>query len=377
MAKLYVDDVNVGVKQLYAELGIDPNSIPKKLARIFEINPNRLTLDEFRNEKAPRALGISTKFDVYSKVHDKVVTVRYAETERHKNENGIRVTTYKPAQLFIRGKAGNINDDVAFAYMYLHPSCQQSPFRKLNQAFRYLFKDNEAVANADLLREEQVMRAMSMIIGERSYPISQLRQLAKGMNIAGVDDLTDAELKNRLKDLAKNDPVKFFNDSRSNSIQFNGVLQDSVDKGILRIHTNNGFKRWHFYNEELCIINSGTDEMAALKEVVSRRMELIPQLQTALEGRTIESEINKPENQQYFDAFKVSDDVTKQEISPNIKVENKEVDAKAAHEADIKLLAEQEDAELAGTKAMHHQRKLKLAKYRDEVDAYRASLQVV
>lgn len=377
MAKLYVDDVNVGGKQLLAELGIDPDTVPKKLARIFEINPAKLTKDEHGREKAPRALGVATKFDVYSKKHDKVVTVRYAETERSKNENGIRVTTYKPAQLFIRGKAGNINDDVAFIYMYLHPSCQQSPFRKLNQAFRYLFKDNEAVANADLLKEEQLMRSMSMIIGERALMVSQLRQIAKGMNIPGVDAMSDAELKNALKTLAKRDPVKFFNDSRSNSIQFNGLLQDSVDKGIVKIYSNNGFKRWHFGSEELCVINSGTDEMAALKEAVSKRMELIPQLQTAMEGRTVESELDKPENQKYFADFKVSDDVTKQEISPNIRQENKEIDAQADHEANIKKLMEEEDAELAGTAKMHYQRKNKLNEFRSEVDALRASLQAV
>lgn len=374
MAKIYVDDVPVSVKELYEVLGIDHTSIPKKLQRIFEINPDRVRKDEHGNEKTPRRMGVSTKFQTFSKLRGQNVQVRYAEEAKRDNKNGYILTKYYPAQLWINGKEESISDDLQYAFMYVHPDCFQSPTRIVGGTFRYLFKDNEAIAMAELLRDEQEMRAMSMIIGSNALPLSQIKQIAKGMNISGVDLLTEGEIRTRLKKLAKENPNKFFDDATSNSVQFNGLLQDAVDKSIVKVISNNGFKRWYFYNEELCVINTGTNEMNALKEAVVQRMELIPQLQTALEGRTIESELEKPENQAYFNAFKVTGEVTKNDVSTNIEKENKEIQEQLTFEADIKLLAEQEDTELSGGKAMHFQRKLKLERFRAEVDAYKASL---
>jgi hypothetical protein len=373
MSKIFVDDVNVGVKELYTILGIDPNTVPNKLARIYEINPDKVRRDANGNEKTPRRLGVPTKFTVFSKERGMNVTVRYAKEAIKENKNGFVTTRYSPGHLWINGREENVTDDLVHIMMYLHPDCFQSPFRALNGPFRYLFKDNEALAKNDLLRDEQEMRAMSMIIGDSALPMSQLKQIAKGMNIAGVDLLTDAEIKNQLKIKIKANPNKFYDDARSRSIQFNGLLQDVVDKQIVRIISNNGYKRWYFVNEEICVIPSGADEMLMLKEAVTKKMDLIPQFQTALEGRTVESELEKPENAHYFNSF--NDDVLRNGVSKAIKSENKELEEQLKHQEDIRLLAEEEDRELGGGEKMHFQRKKKLEKFRLEVDAYKASLQ--
>lgn len=371
MAKLYVDDVSVGVKELCVVLGIDPNSIPKKLDRIFQINPEKITKDNEGNEKTPRRLGVSTKFNIYPKGADKMLTIRYAEEAIPNNKNGYVVTRYAPAQLWINGKEELIKDDLIYFFMYIHPNCKQSPFRELDKGFRYFFLDREDIAKDDLLRDEQEMKAMSMIIGDRAMSITQLRQIAKGMNISGVDRLTDAEVKNQLKYLAKKNPNGFRDDATSNSIVFNGMLQDAVDKHIVKMVPNNGYKRWYFNSEELCVIPSGSDEMSCLKDAVIKKMDLIPLIQNAMAGISQDSELNKPENAQFFDSFKPSQSITNADISSNIKTENKALEEQIRIENDIKLLALQEEAELAGGDKIHVNRRPKLAKYRTEIDTYK------
>lgn len=375
MAKLYVDDVPVGVKELYEVLGIDPKSIPNKLARVFEIHPNKIRKDEQGNEKTPRRLGIPTKFNAFIKSKGMNVTVRYAREVQKDNKNGYVTLRYSPGQLWINGREENVIDDIEYAFRYIHPDCYNSPFRQLNGTFRYLFKDVEANANADLLKDEQEMRAMSLIIGNNAWAVSQLRQVAKGLHISGVDALTDAEVKNRLKMLAKANPNQFFDDARSRNIQFSGLLQDVVDQNVVKIVSNNGFRRWHFVNQEICVIPSGANEMEALRQAVANDMELIPQFKTALEGRTVESVLDKPENQKFFDSFDVDQTTTKGDVSPNLKAENKAIDGAYNHEANIKALSEEEDLDISGVKQMHHARKKSLQKYRAEVDAYKALLQ--
>lgn len=374
MSKIYVDDVNVSTKELCVILGIDPATIPTKLTRIYEINPSKVTKDANGNEKTPRRCGIQTKFNVYLKGQGKSVQVRYAKDVINENKNGFVVPRYSPGQLFINGKEELVQDDLEHFFRYINPDCYNSPFREMSRPWRYLFKDNEANAKNDLLRDEQEMRAMSMIIGQSALPTSQLRQIAKGMNIGGVDALTDAEVKNKLKVKAKENPNKFYDDATSRSIQFSGLLQDVVDQSIVRVISNNGYKRWYFVNEELCVIPSGANEMEVLKDTVTRKMDLIPQFMTALEGRSVESELSKPENAHFFDAFKPNPNETRGGVSPNIKAENKEIDADLQLKAEIKALAEEEDAELAGTTKMHWARKGKLERLREEVDAYKASL---
>lgn len=377
MSKIYVDDVNVGTKELCVMLNIDPAIIPTKLSRIYEINPSKVTRDGNGNEKTPRRCGIQTKFNVHIKSLGKSVQVRYAKDVIKENKNGFVMPRYSPGQLFINGKEELVQDDVEHFFRYINPDCYNSPFREMSRPWRYLFKDNEANAKLDLLRDEQEMRAMSMIIGNSALPTSQLRQIAKGMNIGGVDLLTDAEVKNKLKVKAKENPNRFYDDATSRSIQFTGLLQDVVDNHLVRVISNNGYKRWYFVNEELCVIPSGANEMEALKDTVTRRMDLIPQFMTALEGRSIETELNKPENAHFFNQFKPNPDETRGGISPNIKVENKEINADMALKAEVKALAEEEDAELTGGLKMHHMRKQKLERLRKEVDAYKESLQSI
>lgn len=375
MAKLFVDDVNVGVKELCAVLGIDPKVIPSKLERIFEINPDRVTKDDQGNPKTPRRLGVSTKFNVFSPEKDKVVTVRYAESALPQTtKSGLNTTNYSPAHLFIHGKEENVTDDHAYFYMYIHPDNNQSPFRKIDGGYRYLFKDNEALAKADLIKEEQEIRAMALILGDSAFTISELRQIAKGMNVPTVDTLTDYEVKNALKKLAKANPNKFFDDARSNSIIFNGLIQDALDKQKITMQNSNGYKRWYFGKEELCIVPQGGNELQALKQAISKNMDYLPQIKAAIEGNSIENELDKPENQAFFADFKKDMNITRNQVSPNLAKENKEIEAEKAFEEDVKKLMEEEDIELSGGDKIHYLRKKKLEKpeYRTAVDALRA-----
>lgn len=377
MAKLFVDDVNVGVKELCTVLGIDPKTIPSKLERIFEINPDRVTKDEQGNPKTPRRLGISAKFNVFSPVKDKVVTVRYAESALPQTTKaGLNTTNYSPAHLFIHGKEQNVSDDYAYFYMYIHPDNNQSPFRKIDGGYRYLFKDNEALAKADLIKEEQKIRAMALIIGDSAFTMSELIQIAKGMNIPNVDRLEPSVVKNELKKLALANPNKFFDDARSNSIIFNGLIQDALDKNKITLQSSNGYKRWYFGTEEMCIVPQGGNELQALKQAISKNMDYLPQIKAAIEGNSIENELDKPENQAFFADYKKDMSITRNQVSPNLAKENKDVDAEKAFEEDVQKLMEEEDLEISGGDKMHYQRKKKLEKeeYRIAVDALRAKL---
>ncbi len=379
MAKLYVDDVNVGVNELYTVLGIDPKTIPSKLERIFEINPDRITKDADGNIKTPRRMGVPSKFNVFSKKHDKMVTLRYADTALPQtSKSGLNSVKYSPAHLFINGKDQNVPDDTAYVYMYIHPDCFQSPFRKLDDPFRYQFIDNEAKAKLDLVKEEQEIRAMALILGEKAFTITELRQIAKGMNIPTVDNLTDAEVKNKLKYLAKANPNKFFDDARSNSIIFNGLIQDAIDKQKVTLNTSNGYRRWYFLATELCIVPQGGNELQALKEALSKNMDYLPQIKAAIDGNSVVNELDKPENQGFFAQYKKDMDITKNQVSTNLPKENKEVDSLILMEEDIKKFLEEQEIELAGGAKIHHIRKAKFDKpeYIAAIEAYKAKLLV-
>lgn len=377
MAKLYVDDVNVGVKELCEVLNIDPKSIPSKLERIFEINPDRITKDEQGNVKTPRRMGVATKFNTFSPLHNKEVTVRYADVALPQtSKSGLNSVNYSPAQLYINGRDESVPDDTEYFYRYINPDCFQSPFRKLDSPFRYQFIDKEAKAKLELIKEEQEIRAMALILGDSAFTITELRQIAKGMNISAVDALTDYEVKNQLKYLAKANPNKFFDDARSNSIIFNGLIQDAIDKQQITLNTSNGYRRWYFLSTELCIVPQGGNELQALKEALTKNMDYLPQIKAAIDGNSVENELDKPENQGFFSQYKKDLDITRNQVSTNFTKENKEVDQLILMEEDVKKFLSELLAESEGGEKINHLRKAKFEKpeYKAAIEAFKAKL---
>ncbi|AIM37379.1 hypothetical protein KO02_12265 [Sphingobacterium sp. ML3W] len=296
MAAIYIDDQKVGLKKVFEELGIE-NNLPQNVRqRVFELR--NIVKDKLNGGvRMPRSIGGVPEFVVFSKKHGHTVKIRYANSQTPRKDKD---PLYQPILLsLIPNELGQveIQDDVTFVFWYLHPLHEFSPFRDKKAGFDFKYLNKDGIAAQEVTKEEYTINALSIILGDKAWNTIRLRQFAKGLRMAGVDDLTDMELKKSLMDLAKKDPVGFYSKTQVSDYQFEGFIQDAIDKGILERKTINGLERWYLVGEEILPIQYGADAQKALSDYIAlNTKELIPKIKNALVGETKSSVLNTPEN---------------------------------------------------------------------------------
>jgi hypothetical protein len=211
-----------------------------------------------------------------------------------------------------------IPDELEFLFWFLRPMCLQSPMRRPEQVSFYQFQDHNERAERDLEMEEERMKAMSIFLGRDAWPDAQLKTLAKGLNIAGVDDMTPLVVKSELKKLAYKNPREFYTRASSRDIIFSGKIQEAIDGKVFVLKSLNGMQRWYMGAEELLPITYGQDPLNELKNMMAEKWYLYAdKVNDALAKNDISAKLNNPVNDAVFKAepeLKIKAELTDKEL---------------------------------------------------------------
>lgn len=368
MATIYLDDKAVNGKKGVCEyLKIDPNSIPSNRRKEFEVTGGRVDRDG--NLRVRKSIDGKPEYSVYVPHLGREVKVRYAVSQSPVREGGFR---YTGKTLMEPAEDGSVlmKDENEFIFWFIRPLNRQSPFRREGAKFYYEYKDNDAKAKSEIELEEARIDALSIIVGSDSWSMAQLRQLAKGMNISGVDDMTDLVVKKNLKDRAYKDPLEFYKTANSREVIFSGKIQEAIDLKVLHVVDKNGMRRWYLNDEEILPIQYGDDPLNALKNHLSSEWyKYADEVNRGLEGRTVASNLNNPANDEFFEeAPKVSQ---KAEMNVSFIEALNELKKDEIKFEKIKKLAEADIED----PSLHWATRKSYNENKELIDAYKASLE--
>jgi len=377
---LYVDDKKVGgIKELCEALKISEKDIPYKkrikefvqrMERDIHGKPKR---DQNGNYTTRRKICGSPVFSAYIPALGYEVKIRFATTQRRLKDNDF---SYSPTVLDMLPAEDGVaafNDNLEFVFWYLHPWNLQSPFHQAGSPWYYEYNDEEAQSKTENDYDENMIDALGYIVGQYAKPMRELRAMCKGLNFGGVDDMSDEVVKKTLKDYAKKDPLQFINQVDSRETVFSGLIQDAVDKGILKTESINGMSRWYLNGKEILPIPYSMDPMLALKEEMSTKWHLYSaEIQNSLLGLTVTSNLAKPEMDEYFEKQVVEHEYPA-DVSPELKAVLKQMKEDQVYEDKIKKLAQIDPND----QTVHHQIRKSYEANKEAVELYKSSLNQV
>lgn len=295
---IYVEDEVVNKAKLFELLSIPKNSIPSPREKRFKF-PVRVDTDG--NKRHLHRL-LCNEYSVYIPSLNREVKIRLAQTQKKDKDHNFEYFPTDNAMESGEGGEVMISDEMVFLFWYINPMNRQSPFRKPSGATFYEFLDNDHLAKVSNDVDESRIIAMSIILGNTAWSISRLRTLAKGMKIDGVDNMTDQVVKSTLKARAYDKPVDFINMAESREVVFSGKIQEAIDRNILQLRTLNGMQRWYLSGKEVIPVQYGIDARTLLEEHLAAKWYMYSDdINNALEGTTIASNLQKPENDEHFE----------------------------------------------------------------------------
>lgn len=375
---LFVDDVKVGgIKELCEKLKIPTTDIPYlKRTKEFEMvmdrdihgNPKR---DRDGNYETKRKIAGAPHYSVFVPSLGYEVRVRLATTQRKDKDNNYNYTPTFISMDPAEDGTTSINDPIEFTFWFLHPWCRQSPFYKAGSPAFFEYKDNDAASKSDNDNEENRINALSYIVGQYAKSMKQLRAIAKGLECAGVDDMTDEVVKKTLRTIATADPIGFINKVDSRETIFAGMVQDAVDKGILKTQSLNGMIRWYLNGKEILPVTFGMDPMNTLKDELSAKWYLYSkEIQDSLNGVNVSANLQSPELDEFFAEEQSHKIEQRAEITVEQRAYLKQMEQDAAFDAKIKKLSlvDPNDA------STHHAVLSSYNKHKEAVEAYKTSL---
>lgn len=305
---IFVDDKKVGgVKELLEVLKLDKKSIPstkrvKEFQQIMERDIHGNIRVKDGRSMTTRNISGRPEYSVYVPALGYEVRIRLAQTQRKDKDEGYIYTPNLISMLPGEDGVAPITDELEFAFWYLHPWCAHSPFKKVESEAFFEYKDDDSKSKIDNDNEENRINALSYIVGYNAKPMKELKTLAKGFNIGGVDDMTDEVIKKQLRILATNDPVGFINRIENRETLFSGQVQEAIDRGVLTLETLNGMQRWYLDGREILPISYGQDAIAVLRAELSDRWYLYAdKIESALGATEIASNLKRPENDEVFE----------------------------------------------------------------------------
>lgn len=344
---LYIDDKKVGgIKDLCEALKLEEKTIPykkrvkefeQKMERDIHGNPKR---DEGGNYKTRRKISGAPAFSAYVPGLGYDVKIRFATTQRKVKDGDF---SYSPTLIdMVPAEDGTaaFSDPMEFVFWYLHPWNLHSPFHQAGSPHFYEYKDGDERSRTENDHEENLINALGYIVGQYAKPMRELRAMAKGLNMTAVDDMTDEVVKKALRDYAKKDPVRFIDQIDSRETIFSGMIQDAIDKGILATQSLNGMLRWYLNGKEILPVPFSADPILTLKEEMSTKWHLYAKdLQNALSGVNIASNLDKPELDEFFEEKQVVEHEYRGDITPELQEVLKKMKEEQWYDDKIKKLS--------------------------------------
>lgn len=298
---LYIDNKPMTKKEVLEFLHLPANSIPTIRKKIIEVNSK--VVDDKGTRRPTKSIGGKPEYLIFVPHLEREVKVRYATSQRKDKDDNWTYPFPKTLQLRPAEDGTElITDEMQFLFWFLRPMCLHSPFHVKGAAHYYQFQDNDARAIVEMEREEKYINALSILVGPQAWSDVQLKHLAKGMNLVGVDDMTPMVVKQKLKGLAHKDPVNFYNNANSREILFTGKIQEAIDQNILILKSVNGMQRWYLKGEEILPIQYGQDPLNELKSHMAAKWYLYEQsINNELNNVNVKTLLENPINDAAFD----------------------------------------------------------------------------
>jgi hypothetical protein len=371
---IYLDDkVMNGKKEVLQYLKLEPTAVPT--TRRTELEVLGGTKDRDGNLIICKSIYGTAEYTVFVPMLGREVKVRLAKMQRPNKDKGF---DYTPKNIGIEpAEDGSvlITDELEFVFWYLRPMNRQSPFRPRNSKIFYEFKDNEAKANAEAELEERMIDAMSLIYGENRKSQSELKEIAKGLNVPNVDDMSLKLIQSELGKKAKADPIGFYNSATSREIIFSGKIQNAIDLGVLEVRNINGMKRWYLSGEEILPLANGVeDDVKALKDFLATQWYLYADsIQNGLEGKTLATTLNAPENDGWFSTEHKTPEI-KAEMNATLNKELKDILKEIEETPFLKEKIEKWSVIDPEDNSVHAATRKAMEKNQHYIDAYKESL---
>lgn len=241
---ILINKVQIKLSDLQKRLGIaiPIDKIQKK--PLFEINPAYVYKDPANGPGAVKhRQGISFPPVFRGKLpNGDDVEIRYCTTITPNTKTEGRTDTYAPRMVDFDGKAEFIADDIEKAvFFWLHTYNETSPFRVKGRPFEYSLVDDDARATAIISNLKLRTKATSHADNLNDQ---EMLIVAKGMRIQGVNNMDKLMVRAQLMQMASERPSEYLNKAESQVNHIQGLILDSIDKGIFVIDNAYNTKRW-------------------------------------------------------------------------------------------------------------------------------------
>lgn len=305
---ILINKTAVEVQDLNKTLGIKiPLDILKKKP-LFEINPALIFKDPANGPLATKNRNMM-EFPCYFNATTKggkSVEIRYCTNRTPDPKFMGQTEKYSPRVVEFDGKAEFISDDLDKAvYFWLHFFNKTSPFRKAGLPHEYELVDDNA--RATTLIESITLRSKATAHASELSG-DALRITAKGMKIAGADKMDDLSIKAQLMQYASDKPAEYLNKAESQVNHIEGLIRDSIDKGIFIVENVFNSKRWRWaqgVKQGEVIIEMSTsvsdDAQALITHISQNITEFLPVLINT--AKTVNAKTNLEKNLEGINVF--------------------------------------------------------------------------
>lgn len=303
---LFIDDKKSSIEEVKTRLGLKQHDVPfTAISKIFK----RRDAEKFdpitKRPIIPSGMAQPASFRAIDKDGESI-TIRYVVSNRQRPGSSYVDTIYAPISIPFIGLNMHVEQEqkVLFFFLFVNPANKQSPLNKgkANPPYTYEFIDKSAQARDEAAIEDLLFEAMTAF---KALAEPQLRQLAKGYAFENVDSLSIFEVQSLIRGKVKASPEAFLDDLSGNEVALRGIVQDSIDKGILQYDEIGGMKHWTIQGRDLVKTKPGENEVTTLAQIVRGDMEgIFTLLDEGLESAEAKTTLQKPEISKFFDKFK-------------------------------------------------------------------------
>lgn len=169
--------------------------------------------------------------------------IKYAASKANvKDKDGKVREVYSPKKVQIEGDTTVVTKLDLAIYFYLYPSNKQSPFRTETSAiWTYSFVDRQSIAKETIGRGDDMLNALQHA---KKATGKDLKVLAKGMGLDGVDDMSELQIQAALSNLALVDPKAYLTKVGKQTTKMEGIVIDAVDKNVFKLDSSLGSLKW-------------------------------------------------------------------------------------------------------------------------------------
>ncbi len=266
----------VTVDELSKKVNIPVEKLSK--SRRFELNPSFNGVDlgnsDYQRKSVFKTPSGITKPAVFtfrdSDGYD--CSLRYCTQVPHKKRtNDGVVDVYTPRKVRIEGEGTHAQNNDLAVWMWLNPANNQSPYRRTTYWLWQLF-DQEEIANSTVESVDRLFDALSHV---NNLSADNMVIFAKGIGLS-VGDKSAKEVRAQLLTIAKDDPEGYLKRTTQELVNFHGLVQDAIDRGIFIQKESHGTSFWTwaegpYKGVEILFTDKSKDANEMLKDFVTEK----------------------------------------------------------------------------------------------------------